>query len=279
VATLLHALDYAVNCLRDHQQPRLEAEVLLAHVLDKPRSYLYAWPEAELSEVQESRFVTLVQQRAAGQPVAYLTGHREFWSLDIQVTADTLIPRPETELLVEQTVALLPERETLRVADLGTGSGAIALALARQRANWQLYAVDRHRECLNVARGNARRLGLDNLAFIQGDWCRAFAGQSLDAIVSNPPYVAERDPHLSQGDVRFEPESALTSGPKGLDDLEKLITAAPRVLKPAALILLEHAPEQTEEVHNMLISIDFNNISTARDLAGLERATSAFKPT
>ncbi len=170
-----------------HEQARLDAEVLLAHVLNKSRAYLHAWPEAELSQDRETLFRRLVEQRAAGQPIAYLTGHREFWSLDFEVTRDTLIPRPETELLVEHTLSLLPHNAILRLADLGTGSGAIAVALAHERQQWKLVAIDRSPSCLELAQRNARRLGVDNVCFMQADWCSSLADQSLDAIITNPP--------------------------------------------------------------------------------------------
>jgi release factor glutamine methyltransferase len=278
VTTLAQALKTAISHLYMHDQAGLDAEVLLAHVLQKPRVYLHAWPEAELSQEQETQFLNIISQRAAGRPVAYLTGQREFWSLNLAVTPDVLIPRPETELLVERTLAILPENEVLRVADLGTGSGAIAIALAHERRHWRLYAIDRSIRCVELAQGNARRLGIDNLCFINADWSTALANQCFDAIVANPPYVAARDPHLQQGDVRFEPASALTSGPQGLDDLRRLTEDAPRVLKPGGWIVLEHAMEQAAEIHKLLNNMAFTSISTTRDLAGLERVSCAQQP-
>jgi len=272
------ALELAVIKLRNSDHARLDAEVLLAHVLEKPRSHLHAWPEAELSEQQELRFGDFVAQRAEGRPVAHLTGHREFWSLDLEITADTLIPRPETELLVEQALALLPAHENLQVADLGTGSGAIAIALAQERKPWTLCALDRSFTCTRIAQRNARRLGVRNISFVNANWCDALADASLDAIVSNPPYVADQDPHLRQGDVRYEPVSALASGADGLDDIRKLVADAPRTLKANGWILLEHATDQPEIIRNLLNTKDFINITTLRDLAGLERVSYAQKP-
>jgi len=271
-------LDLAVSKLQSSDQARLEAEVLLAYVLDKQRSHLRAWPEAELSEEQMLRFGELVEQRAEGLPVAYLTGRREFWSLDFEVTADTLIPRPETELLVEQALALLPANEILQVADLGTGSGAIAIALAQERKPWTLYAVDRSFTCAHIAQRNAKHLGVRNVSIINANWCDALADASLDAVVSNPPYVAERDPHLRQGDVRYEPASALVSGTDGLDDIRILLEEAPRILKNGGWVLLEHAADQSETIRNLLNTKYFINITTLRDLAGLERVSCAQKP-
>jgi release factor glutamine methyltransferase len=261
-----------------HDQAGLDAEVLLAHVLNKPRVYLHTWPEAELSQDQELQFLNMIRQRIAGQPIAYLTGQREFWSLNFAITPDTLIPRPETERLVERTLALLPENETLRVADLGTGSGAIAIALAHERRHWRLYAIDRSLQCVKLAQHNAQRLDIDNLCCINADWGKALADQSFDAIVANPPYIADQDPHLQQGDVRFEPETALTSGPQGLDDLRSLIKDAPRVLKPGGWIVLEHGMDQAENIRNLLNNITFTNITTVLDLVGLERVSCARKP-
>lgn len=259
-------------------QAQLEAAVLLAHALGKPRSHLYAWPEAELDADREARFLDLVQQRVVGHPIAYLTGRREFWSLNLHVTPDTLIPRPETELLVEQTLALLPADQRLRIADLGTGSGAIAIALASERRHWQVYASDRSMAALRVATLNRSLAGTGSPLFFQGHWADAIASRSLDALISNPPYVEDLDPHLNQGDLRFEPRRALAAGPEGMNDLETLIASAPRVLRPAAWILLEHAAEQGKDLHILLNNINFTCIRTLRDLAGLERVTVAQKP-
>jgi release factor glutamine methyltransferase len=272
------ALDLAVSKLQSSDQARLEAEVLLAYVLDRQRSHLHAWPEAELSEEQTLRFAELVEQRAEGLPVAYLTGRREFWSLEFEVTADTLIPRPDTELLVEQALALLPANENLQIADLGTGSGAIAISLAQERKQWTLCAVDRSFTCVHIAQRNANRLGVRNVAFVNASWCDALADASLDAVISNPPYVAERDPHLRQGDVRYEPVSALVSGKDGLDDIRSLLEEAPRILKNGGWVLIEHAADQSETIRNLLNTKHFINITTLRDLAGLERVSCAQKP-
>jgi len=276
--SIKEALEFAVARLQNCDQARLDVEVLLAYVLNKPRSHLHAWPEAKLSEDQKLRFGNLVEKRAESQPVAYLTGHREFWSLDLEITTDTLIPRPETELLVEKTLALLPAHENLQIADLGTGSGAIAIALAKERKPWTLCALDHSLTCTRVAQRNARRLGVNNISFVTASWCDALADVSFHAIVSNPPYVADQDPHLRQGDVRFEPGSALASGSDGLDDIRKLVADAPRILKAGGWILLEHGFNQSETIRNLLNTKDFINIETLRDLAGLERVSYAQKP-
>ncbi len=273
--TIAEALKRATARLAAQESARLDAEVLLMHVLNKPRSHLHAWPEQALSSVARARFEELLARRAAGEPVAHLTGQREFWSLALEVTTDTLIPRPETEILVEQALALLPADQPLRVADLGTGSGAIALALAHERPQWQLYALDRSLACISVARRNAGRVGQRGVSFLVGDWSTAFGDASLDAIVTNPPYVNADDPHLQQGDVRFEPLSALAAGADGLNDIRRLTKDAPRVLKPGGNLLLEHAPTQTEEVHTLLLNSNFSDIHTVCDLAGRERVTCA----
>jgi release factor glutamine methyltransferase len=278
MTSIAEALQQATGRLAAQHSARLDAEVLLAHTLDKPRSHLHAWPEKQLSATEQARYDRLVEQRATGVPVAHLTGQREFWSLSLEVTADTLIPRPDTEILVEQALAQLPAGQALKVADLGTGSGAIALALAHERPNWQLYALDRSSACIDVARRNARRLGLTGPLFLVGDWCSAFAAGCLDAIVSNPPYVASDDPHLLEGDVRFEPHTALAAGTDGLDDIRLLAEQAARVLKPAGRLILEHAPGQTEAIRDILETHGFTETYVGRDLAGRERVSTACRP-
>ncbi len=278
MTTIAEALQQAVQRLKGHDNARLDAEVLLMHVLGKPRSHLHAWPERPLTAAQQRRLDRLLQRRAAGEPVAYLTGEREFWSLSLQVNSETLIPRPDTEILVELVLSVLPGEASLQIADLGTGSGAIALALSHDRPRWRLYALDRSAACTHLAQRNAQRLGLPGAVFLVGHWSAAFAGASLDAIVSNPPYVASTDPHLRRGDVRFEPLRALASGDDGLDDIRELVEDATRVLKPGAPLFLEHAPEQTEKIHNLLTNKNFTEISTVLDLAGRARATWARRP-
>lgn len=278
MTSLAQALLQAAGQLRTSDTPQLDAEVLLMHVLGKPRSHLHAWPETQLDNEQLTRFEALVEKRAEGQPVAHLTGRREFWSLDLDVTEHTLIPRPDTELLVEQALEKLPADQPLRILDAGTGSGAIALALAHERPHWQLFASDRSLQCLAVARNNAVRLKLNNVHFFAGDWCDAMASHSLDALISNPPYIAERDPHLTKGDVRFEPRSALTAGVDGLDDLRRLARAASRALLPSGHILLEHGFEQAKNVRKLLEINKFTGIGSARDLSGHERISFAKTP-
>jgi release factor glutamine methyltransferase len=259
---------------------RLEAELLLAMVLQKPRSFLYSHPEYVLTSAQQSAYDGLIKRRVAGEPVAYITGTRGFWTLDLQVTSAVLIPRPETELLVELALACgeLPGDDA-QIADLGTGSGAIALALASERPHWQVFATDRSAAALQVAAGNATRLGLHNVVFCQGNWCDALpAGLSLDMMVSNPPYVEAGDPHLQQSDLRFEPSSALVASEHGLSDLAILCEQAVQRLKPGAWLLLEHGKDQGESVRGLLKAQDFRQIRTERDLSGHDRVSLACRP-
>ena len=250
----------------------LEAAILLAHVIGRPRSWLFAHPEAPVSRNMEARFDAMIEQRVNGTPIAYLTGTREFWSLDLHITPDTLIPRPETELLVERALAL-PLPAAARVADLGTGSGAVAAALASERPAWHIIATDTSEGALEVATGNFRRLGLDQVKPRLGSWFRPLAGERFDLIVSNPPYVAEGDRHLSEGDVAHEPRAALSSGPDGLDALRTLTGAARAHLTPGGWLLVEHGWNQGSAVRKLFAAARFTSAETHRDYAGQERVT------
>jgi release factor glutamine methyltransferase len=251
-----------------------DAQILLCHTLGCSRSHLLAWPQARLSSEQLERFRDLIELRAAGHPVAYLTGVREFWSLPLKVDASTLIPRPETETLVEFILERFAVDTALDVIDLGTGSGAIACALASERPRWTIAASDISHAALDVARGNARTLGLHSISFIQSDWFDALAGESrFDLLVSNPPYVAVADPHLSTGDVLFEPVSALTAGADGLDDIRRITTQATHWLKPGGWLVLEHGYNQQPAVAALLRDAGFDAIELRRDLAGIPRMT------
>ncbi len=251
---------------------RRDAEILLCHCLERPRTYLFSWPEAEVPDDSAARYRSLVDRRRVGHPIAYLTGEREFWSLSLGVDEHTLIPRPETELLVEWALSLdLPEGAS--VLDLGTGSGAIALALASERATWSVTAVDASADALARARANADQLGVDNVTFRQADWYSGIAQQDFALIVSNPPYVAEGDPHLSQGDLRFEPTSALVSGGDGLADLRSIVNGAPAYLQPGGYLLVEHGFEQGRAVQGLFLAAGFGDVATRQDLAGTDRIT------
>ena len=252
---------------------RLEAEILLAACLDRPRSHLYAWPEREVEPRQLERFAALISRRVHGEPIAYLLGQREFWSLPLTVTPETLIPRPETETLVALALAMIPADASLRIADLGTGSGAIALAVGRERPRAEVIATDISLTALSVASSNAARLGIGNLRFVCGTWCQAFAGNAFDIILSNPPYVAETDPHLREGDLRFEPRMALAAGSRGMDALQRIIPCARDLLCRDGWLVVEHGYDQGEEVMQLMRTQGFRDISDHADNAGLSRVT------
>ncbi len=267
--TIFEALQHAMARLPG-ESPKLDAEVLLGFVLGQSRTYLYTWPERELTASQQSQLNELVMQRAQGVPVAYLVGKREFWSLPLQVNEHTLIPRPETELLVEQALERLPQAG--RVLDLGTGTGAIALALASERPDAEVWAVDASQEALQVARANTDQLEL-SVRLIHSDWFAELGGQQFHLIVSNPPYIAEADPHLEQGDVRFEPLSALASGADGLADIRRIIGQAPGHLHPGGWLLFEHGYDQGNAVRELLRGAGFSAVETVQDYGGRDRVT------
>ena len=257
--------------------PRLDLELLLCHVLKKPRSYLFAWPDAQISNDQQQKIESLIDLRKKGHPVAHLTGSRDFWSLELKVTPDTLIPRPETELLVEQSLKLLGASPR-KVLDLGTGTGAIALALASERPDWQVTGCDKVPEAIALAKENRQRNQLERVHFYQSDWFCDLPGDRYDLIVSNPPYIEENDIHLQQGDVRFEPSSALTSGKDGLDDIRIICAKSPVYLNTGGWLLLEHGYDQGEAVREIFSSTGFQKIQTLLDLAGHDRVTRGCKP-
>lgn len=257
----------------DSPTARLDAELLLALVLNKPRSYLYTWPDKVLNESQVADYHALLERRKKGEPVAYLLGRQGFWSLDLQVAEHTLIPRADTELLVEAALQLADAQTALTVLDLGTGSGAIALALASERARWQITGVDRIQSAVALAQANQQHTGLNNVQFLHSDWFSALAGQRYDLILSNPPYIAEHDPHLQQGDLRFEPLSALVSGADGLDDIRSIIAQAPSYLARQGCLLLEHGFDQAPAVRALLQQAGFIDVHSQRDLAGHERVS------
>lgn len=261
------------DTLREAQQSldRIDAEVLLAHVLDCSRTHLRTWPEREIAADALARYWQLVRRRAAGEPVAYLTGKRDFWDMTLRVTPDTLIPRPETERLVELALARIPIDAQWRIADLGTGSGAIALALARGRPKSHVIATDKSSAALAVARENAARLGVTNVEFREGRWFEPLAGEHCHLIASNPPYVHPADPHLAEGDLRFEPSSALASSPDGLADIREIVAHAKLHLHPGGWLLLEHGYDQGGAVAALLRSEGYQSVEVVTDLGQRER--------
>ena len=275
--TFAEALREAVALLSagDSDSARLDAELLLCEAAGTTRAGLIAWPERTLQPAQHARFLQLVERRAGGEPIAYILGRREFWGLELTVSPETLIPRPDTELLVECTLQALPAHRPIVCADLGTGSGAIAAALAHERPDWTLIAVERSAGAAAIAAGNARRLQLRQLFVMRADWMNAIAPGSLDAIVSNPPYVRNDDPHLHRGDLRFEPRTALAAGESGLDAISMISTQAKDRLRPGGWLAIEHGWDQGDPVRRLLRQAGFENVTTHRDLAGHERVTSA----
>jgi len=253
--------------------PRLDAEVLLMHITGLARTALITRAQELLLPEHEERLNGLLTRRARGEPVAYLTGKREFWSMELSVTPDILIPRPETELLVEQALVHIPEDSDWTIADLGTGSGAVALAIAMERPRCRLIATDISSTALSVARANAQHLGIDNIEFRHGDWLTPLAGIKLDMIASNPPYVRANDPHLTQGDVRFEPESALIAGVDGLDAFRCIAAHAATVLRLGGWLLLEHGYDQANVIRALLKAHGYDRVVSCRDTVTHERVT------
>jgi release factor glutamine methyltransferase len=260
------------------QVERADAEALLIHALRRDRAWLFAHARDPLPAPVAHRFADLLARRVHGEPVAYLTGRRGFWTLDLAVGPATLIPRAETERLIELALERVDTAPGRRIADLGTGSGAIALALASERPQAQVLATDLSEAALAVAQANARTHRLDNVAFAHGAWLTPLAGQRFDLIASNPPYIAAGDPHLAQGDLRYEPASALASGADGLDDIRQIAAAAPAHLLPGGWLLLEHGWDQGAAVRAVLAAAGFTDVSTHQDLEARDRVTSGRRP-
>jgi release factor glutamine methyltransferase len=270
--TLSSALRAAAAALPG-AEARADAELLLAHALDRPRAWLYAHGDDALEPETAARFEALLQARRRGEPIAYLTGRREFWSMALEVGPAVLVPRPETELLVELALQRLPEEAPARVLDLGTGSGAIALALARERPRAELTAVDASAPALAIAQRNAARLGVSNLRLLRSDWYSALAGERFALIVANPPYLADDDPHLREGDLRFEPALALSCGPCGDEALQAIARGAGAHLLDGAWLLCEHGLEQGEAARSILAQAGFGDVQSWRDLEYRERVS------
>jgi len=256
--------------------PRLDAELLLSHVTGLGRTSFRAWPEREVAPDQAQAFRELVAERVKGLPIAYLLGQQEFWSLPLKVSPSTLIPRPDTECLVE-TALELPLPENARVLDLGTGTGAIALALASEKPVWQIMASDRVEEAVELARENSQLLGLP-IVMVQSHWFDQIPESAFDLLISNPPYIPDSDRHLHEGDVRFEPPSALVAGDDGLDDIRLLVTQGLKRLNPDGWMVLEHGYDQGEAVRDLFAAAGWRNIETRKDYGGNDRMTLARKP-
>lgn len=267
----LSALQSALKI--DRNDARIETHLLLQYTLQVNRAWLITHADDTLSPGQHADFEALLQRRINGEPIAHILGTREFFGLPLKVTSDTLIPRPDTETLVEQALAIIPQQSSYQVLDLGTGTGAIALAIAKHRPLAHVTAVDFSESALAVARENAGNLAIQNVTFLHSHWFSALNDQRFDVIVSNPPYIAENDPHLSQGDVRFEPKSALSSGVDGLDDICHIIKQAPQHLNPNGWLLLEHGYDQAQAVAALLSQAHFKEIGHGLDLAGIQRVT------
>ena len=250
-----------------------EAKVVLAHVLECDRAWLAAHGDVQLTNAQAAAFDALTRRRHGGEPIAYLTGRREFFGLDLEITADVLIPRPETELAVELALARLDEHAEMCVLDLGSGSGAIALAIARNRERADVLGVDISPQAGALARRNAERLRIANVQFLQSDWFEQVPPTAFALIVSNPPYVAELDPHLREGDLRFEPSRALNGGLDGLTAIRAIVSRAPAHLASEGWLVLEHGYDQAERVQTLLRETGFRDVESRRDLAGILRVT------
>lgn len=267
-----HWLREAISQLQESDSPRRDAEILLEYVTGKGRTWILAFGETELTDAQRQHLAALLARRRRGEPIAHLIGEREFWSLPLFVSPATLIPRPDTECLVEQALARLPAA-SCRILDLGTGTGAIALALASERPDCDVTAVDRMPEAVALAQRNATRHAITNVRILQSDWFSALAGNQFEMIVSNPPYIDEQDPHLSQGDVRFEPLTALVAGNQGMADIKHIIERARVVLMPEGMLLLEHGWQQGTAVRDAFVRAGYHDVETCRDYGDNERVT------
>lgn len=267
-----HWLKQAIARLQESESPRRDAEILLGFITGKARTYILAFGETVLTAQQEQQLEALLARRVRGEPVAHLVGEREFWSLPLRVSPVTLIPRPDTECLVEQALVRMPV-EACSVLDLGTGTGAIALAIASERPDCAVTALDLIPEAVELARENADRLGITNIRVLQSDWFSVLNSQRFSIIVSNPPYIDREDPHLAQGDVRFEPLSALVADNQGLADLHTLIASSRQHLEPGGWLLLEHGWQQAQQVRQLFSSAGFVEVQTCRDYGGNDRLT------
>lgn len=267
--SITHVIEDAIKQLQTvSDSARLDSELLLCSVLKKDRSFLHAWPEHELNQQQSNSFHKLLEQRLLGNPIAHILGERGFWSLNLKVTTDTLIPRPDTERLVELALELIPEKAQWKILDLGTGTGAIALSLAKEKPGCFITATDQSIAALNTAKHNAAKNKISNIEFIQSNWFEKLIEDNhkqFNMIVTNPPYIKENDPHLKQGDVRFEPLTALTAGEDGLNDIRTIIATSQKYLTKSGVLLIEHGYEQADAVCDLLKAANFTRIANFRD--------------
>ena len=274
MANVSELLQLSAKLQPTSDSPQLDCELLLCHVLDVDRTWLRTWPEKQVSSAQKSLFISLLDQRFEGMPIAYLVGSRGFWSMDLKVSSDTLIPRPETELLVEIALNLNLPRHSYGL-DLGTGTGAIALALASERQDMQWIAVDSQSGAVELAQANCKHQQLTNVTIFQSYWFDALqaTNNTFDLIVSNPPYIAADDPHLVEGDVRFEPSSALVSGADGLDDIKIIISQSSAYLNTNGWLVIEHGYNQGQAVRDLMCAAGFSEVVTQQDYNHLDRVT------
>lgn len=277
--TVAASLAEARARLSESPSPGIDAEVLLCHILGRDRSWLRAWPEAELAPARSARFHELINRRAGGEPIAYIVGRRAFHALELMVTPDVLIPRPETELLVDTALTALAARDAdARVLDLGTGCGCIALAIAHGAPDARVTAIERSTAALAVARANAERLGLTRVVLREGDWLNGLGSQHFDIVVANPPYVPSNDPHLKRGDLRFEPHEALVAGSDGLDAIRDIAANVPTQLAPDGLLAVEHGYDQGNRVRELFTAEGLCDVETVLDLGGHPRVTHGRAP-
>ncbi len=257
--------------------PKLDVEILLAHVLNKSRSFLYSHADEKIAPDYIQQFIQLLKRRKKGEPIAYIVGEQDFWNIKLKVNHNTLIPRPETEMLVEKSLEYGVGRENLRVLDLGTGSGAIAIALAKEKPTWEIIATDISPKALAIAQENAVLNQVENIKFYLGDWCAALPMRNFNIIISNPPYVNDNDELIKQGDVRFEPRIALHAGKDGLADIRRIIHQAKRILAKDGLLLLEHGYTQQKQILELLECEGYQQCQGFADLAGHDRVVVAKK--
>ncbi|CAA9889578.1 N5-glutamine methyltransferase, modifies release factors RF-1 and RF-2 [Candidatus Methylobacter favarea] len=272
--TIQSALAKAAALLADSSDSAaLDAEILLCRILDKDRSYLRAWPDRQLEPEHINHFWTLMQERQKGMPIAYITGNREFWSRDFHVTPDVLIPRPETELLVELSLKLIPSDQCVRIIDLGTGSGIIAVTLALECPHAKISATDLSLSALSIAQLNAHSHHVTHIDFYHSDWLTGIPDAKFNLVISNPPYIAEDDSHLQKGDIRFEPQTALRASRQGLNEIQIIADTARNHLEPGGHLLVEHGYNQQQQVQAIFKQFNYDNIQTYKDLSGQPRVT------